>query len=150
MLHHCHAVMLPLQALQLLRWSLDKKRSRKRKRCTFKTLKLRRLFRCLNIRSDPPSLFCVRHQSWFFTDDSRSTSQDRRRTLRIGDVPLCASSWRRAARSVFYYESGGGEVGSLLSAQHQKTCRDLLLAAGGGAGGGVGGWKRGSSPRNEA
>lgn len=46
-----------------------------------------------------------------FTDDSKSNSQDRRCTLRIGDVPLCACTWRRATRSVFYswwWRRGGG------------------------------------------
>lgn len=33
-----------------------------------------------------------------FTDDSEaSSSQDRRCSLRVGDEPLCASAWRRAA-----------------------------------------------------
>ncbi|KAI9514104.1 hypothetical protein NQZ68_036165 [Dissostichus eleginoides] len=66
-----------------------------------------------------------------FTDDSSSRSQDRRCTLRIGKVPLCASSWRRAARSVFYYESGGGEEeGSLLSGTIKNLrliCYSLLV-----------------------
>ena len=150
----------PLQALQLLRQVMPGEKTRvkkKKKKKTRKTQKWRTIFRCLNIRScelrAAIPLLCVRGTR-FFTDDSKSNSQDRRCTLRIGDVPLRASSWRRAARRVFYYESGGGGGGRggggggggglVTISQHHKTCRDLLLASAGV----VGGWKRGSSPRN--
>lgn len=74
-----------------------------------------------------------------FTDDSKSNSQDRRCTLRIGDVPLCASSWRRAAaaaaRCLFYYdvveEGRWARYYQATSRERKKkpAC-DLLLAAG--------------------
>lgn len=48
------------------------------------------------------------------TSGGSTHGQNKRCTLRIGDVPLCASTWRRSALSVFYYDSEGGGVGSLL------------------------------------
>lgn len=64
-----------------------------------------------------------------FTHDSKSNGQDRRRTLRIGGVPHRASTWRRAARTLFYYDGGGGEVGPLLSGSMQETCAGFAAAA---------------------
>lgn len=74
------------------------------------------VFKCLNTPLSGLSERLFSSSVWeapavLFTDDSKSNSQDRRCTLRIGDVPLCACTWRRATRSVFYswwWRRGGG------------------------------------------
>lgn len=121
----------PPQALQQLKsegWSLDKDARGQKKKHTHThnepTLLLNALkrlnvwahvdgflffwvFKCLNTPLSGLSERLFSSSVWeapavLFTDDSKSNSQDRRCTLRIGDVPLCACTWRRATRSVFY------------------------------------------------
>lgn len=84
--------------------------------------------RCVSIRrSEREAFLLCEAPAVLFTHDSKSNSQYKRRTLRIGDVPLRASTWRRSTRSLSYYDSKGGGGGIIIIRQRpQNPARDLL------------------------